>query len=231
MLSMKASIIQSRVFQSKSGTYENESKTIGTVNWSQLLPNNLNAHIESSVTLDKNIYFKRKVFDQFIINTNDQRMLNGLAKQYYLNRIFKNFIRIVKDWKYEDEQTVEDENTQQIQTHQTSNTRSRQSKHLSPLELEMEMSGENVTKVVNDNDHAKSGHKKINLKQLCQTTLPTLDYLIMKQEYVRMRDFLNLQWEKPRLIDHLIHEIKKESIPCTKYNYSLDKIVQNFDSQ
>lgn len=30
-------------------------------------------------------------------------MLNGLAKQYYLNRIFKNFIRIVKDWKYEDE--------------------------------------------------------------------------------------------------------------------------------
>lgn len=112
MLSMKASIIQSRVFQSKSGTYENESKTLGTVNWSQLLPNNLNAHIESSVTLDKNIYFKRKVFDQFIINTNDQRMLNGLAKQYYLNRIFKNFIRIVKDWKYEDEQTVEDENNQ-----------------------------------------------------------------------------------------------------------------------
>ena len=40
-----------------------------------------------------------------------------------------------------------------------------------------------------------------------------------------MRDFLNMQWNKPNMIDHMYYNIKAESIQCIKYNYSLDKIV------
>ena len=48
----------------------------------------------------------------FIINTNDQRMLNGLAKKYYLNRMFKNLKRVLRDSKYEEDWVVRQINQQ-----------------------------------------------------------------------------------------------------------------------
>ena len=60
---------------------------------------------------------------------------------------------------------------------------------------------------------------------------PTRAYLLMKADYERTRNWLNSQWNKPNMMDHINFKIKQGSILCFKYNYSLDKIVQNFDSQ
>ena len=98
--------------------------------------------------------------------------------------------------------------------------------------LEMSQPGpycQNEMKVAHGNhvdivEHARIENQHYKA-QKCNTTKPTAEYHLMQQEYAEMRDFLNKQWDKPRMIDHILHKVKIETISCFKYNYSLDKIV------
>ena len=56
-------------------------------------------------------------------------------------------------------------------------------------------------------------------------------YFKHNQDYQLAKVWLDNYWGNPKLLEQLQKELTFKPINCIKYNYSLDRNVQDFDSQ